>query len=119
MLLAAMAWGSHPFPSRTRPLSPTARMVLLVYPVGEYVAASFIYRVPCFSGRGRVLLQRKPVSVNPRTGSLFFTPLLRKQGGRFFWAQLGRPSVGLRHRLNVAGVIGSAVAAGVLLTMFG
>ena len=44
MLLVAMAWGSHPFPSRTRPLSPTARMVLLVDPVGEYVAASFIYR---------------------------------------------------------------------------
>ena len=42
LLLVAMAWGSHPFPSRTRPLSPTARMVLLVYPVGEYVAASFI-----------------------------------------------------------------------------
>ncbi len=28
-LLAIIAWGSHPFPSRTRPLSPTARMVLL------------------------------------------------------------------------------------------
>ena len=43
LLLVVIAWGSHPFPSRTRPLSPTARMVLLVYPVGEYVAASFIY----------------------------------------------------------------------------
>ena len=39
-----MAEGRHPFPSRTRPLSPTARMVLLVYPVGEYVAASFTCR---------------------------------------------------------------------------
>ena len=35
-----MARGTHPFPSRTRPLSPAARMVLLDDPVGEYVAAS-------------------------------------------------------------------------------
>jgi GTPase len=35
-----MARGTHPFPSRTRPLSPAARMVLLDNPVGEYVAAS-------------------------------------------------------------------------------
>ena len=38
--LVVMARGTHPFPSRTRPLSPVARMVLLVYPVGEYVAAN-------------------------------------------------------------------------------
>ena len=41
--LVAMARGTHPFPSRTRPLSPAARMVLLVYPVGEYVAANLLY----------------------------------------------------------------------------
>ena len=32
---AAIAWGKHPFPFRTRPLSPMALMVLQGYPCGR------------------------------------------------------------------------------------
>jgi hypothetical protein len=73
--LVAMARGTHPFPSRTRPLSPVARMVLPVH---------------------------RWESTSPPTSSL--APLLLEQGGFFLVAgwrtRLGRPSLGLRLRLT-------------------
>jgi hypothetical protein len=42
----ALAWGSHPFPSRTRPLSPTARMVLPGSPGGRVRRRRLISRRP-------------------------------------------------------------------------
>jgi hypothetical protein len=79
MMLAVIAWGPHPFPSRTRPLSPTARMVLLVRPVGEYVAANFTCR-------------KSPPRSHPGAGSLALGHPARLGPGRPFGCVSGGPT---------------------------